>query len=537
MNRPKFYVYLPIVFALILIAGIFIGNTFNFNKKEGGLSVGGNNKFSKIDEILKYVSEEYVDTIKPEKLLDNTITAMLKNLDPHSSYIPKEELAETTEPLQGNFEGIGVEFNIVDDTIRVVSAIAGGPSETVGIQAGDAIIMVDGKRVAGVKISNKGVMEKLKGKGGTKVKVGVMRRGKPKPLDFTITRGTIPIYSIDASYMVNKKTGYIKIARFAGTTYDEYMTAFKKLQMQGMEKLIIDLRGNGGGYLNTAVAIADEFLPEGKEIVYLQGKARPRKDHIATAKGDFEHGKLYVLIDDGSASASEILAGALQDNDRATIIGRRSFGKGLVQEESDFPDGSAIRLTIARYYTPTGRCIQKSYAEGIDAYYDEEYNRYTNGEMENEDSVKVADSLKFKTPLGKIVYGGGGITPDVFVPVDTAGRSHYLSELIYSGIANDFAFNYADKNRKRLKEYKTAEKFNADFEVSSELFDSFIDSAEKNAIKRNKKQIHSSEAIIKNQLKALIARSIWNSEGFYRVIQLQDNVLKKAVELASEKSK
>ncbi len=531
INRPKFYVYLPIVFALILILGIFIGNTFHLDNSKGIISSNHSGKYTKIDEILKYVYEEYVDTIKQDKLVDKTIVAMLQQLDPHSAYITKDEIADMNEPLQGNFEGIGVEFNIVNDTIRVVNAIPGGPAEKVGVMGGDKVILVDGKKMAGVKITNKGVMEKLKGKGGTKVKVTMMRRGKKELLDFTITRGTIPIHSIDVAYMVSAKTGYIKISRFAATTYDEYMEAFKKLQNKGMVQLIVDLRGNGGGYLNTAVSIADEFLTDGKEIVYTQGKARPRKDYKATATGDFEHGKLMVLIDDGSASASEILSGALQDNDRAMIIGRRSFGKGLVQEQSEFADSSAIRLTIARYYTPTGRCIQKSYANGVNAYYDEEYARYTNGEMENADSMKVKDSIKFRTPMGKVVYGGGGITPDVFVPMDTAGHSHYLTEVLYAGLLNDFAFEYADKNRKNLNAYKTVEKYNKEFEVSSSLLDDFVAYAEKNKVPRKEKQIKASSSVLKNELKALIARTIWSSDGYYPVLQNEDNVLKKAIQL------
>lgn len=531
MNRPKFYVYLPIVFALVLILGIFIGSTFSLKNSTGSIAVDSDNQFSKIDQILRYVQDQYVDTIKTKSLVDKTIVSLLSNLDPHSSYITAEELTASNEPLQGNFEGIGVEFNIVNDTIRVISAIIGGPSEAVGVQAGDKIIKVDGKIVAGKKITNKQVMENLKGKGGTKVKVSIMRRGRTKLLDFTITRGTIPIYSIDVSYMVSPKVGYIKISRFGATTYDEYMQAFEKLQGQGMQQLIVDLRGNGGGYLNTAVDLADEFLGDGKEIVYTIGKARPRKDYKATHKGSFENGKLTVLIDDGSASASEILAGALQDNDRATIIGRRSFGKGLVQEQSEFTDGSAIRLTIARYYTPTGRCIQKSYAEGTDAYYEEENNRYANGELESADSIKVNDTIKFTTPAGKTVYGGGGIVPDVFVGLDTVGRSLYLTEVLFSGVVTDFAFEYSDKERLKLKAYKTIDNFNKTFEVTPSILESFIVYAETNNIKRKNNEISQSEKILKNQLKALIARNIFNGEGYYQVIQTQDNLLKKAVDL------
>ncbi len=531
MNRPKFYVYLPIIFSLILILGIFIGTTFHPTGNLGTISVDANNKYNKIEEILRYIQQEYVDTVNNKQLVEKTIVSMLQNLDPHSSYISADELQANNEPLKGNFEGIGIEFNIVEDTICVIAALPGGPAEAVGIQAGDKIVAVEGKKAAGIKITNKDVLEKLKGKGHTKVKVSIMRRGKPQLLAFTITRGTIPIFSIDAAYMVNPKTGYIKISRFAATTYDEYIKSFEKLKELGMQQLIIDLRGNGGGYLNTAVDIADEFLSDKKEIVYTQGKARPKKAYKATSKGDFEKGKLIILIDDGSASASEILAGAIQDNDRGMIVGRRSFGKGLVQEQSEFTDGSAIRLTIARYYTPTGRCIQKPYTEGVEAYYNEEYKRYTSGELENADSMKIADSLKFKTPEGKIVYGGGGITPDVFVPLDTAGRSRYLSEVIYSGILNDFAFNYADRERKKLNAYNTFKNFNNSFLITDEVLNEFTEYAQKNKIVPNAQQIKLSKEIIKIQLKALIARNIWSNEGYYPVIQSRDNVLKKAIEL------
>ncbi|MFL5764400.1 MAG: S41 family peptidase [Bacteroidia bacterium] len=533
MNRPKFYIYLPLVFALVLVLGIFIGSTFSRRSENIFSDKAGS--YSKIDQILRYVEDEYVDTIHTKDLMDKTIVSLLANLDPHSSYMTAEELEASNEPLQGNFEGIGVEFNIVDDTIRVISAIPGGPSETVGVMAGDKIIKVDGKNVAGIKISNKQVMDNLKGKGGTKVKVSMMRRGKKGLMDFVITRGTIPIYSIDAAYMLTPKIGYIKVSRFGATTYDEYMKAFDTLQNQGMQQLVVDLRGNGGGFLNTAVDIADEFLKDGKEIVYTIGKARPRKDYRATQKGNFENGKLIVLIDDGSASASEILAGALQDNDRATIVGRRSFGKGLVQEQTELSDGSAIRLTIARYYTPTGRCIQKSYSNGLDAYYEEENNRYANGELENADSIKINDSIRYTTPAGKIVYGGGGIVPDVFVALDTTGRTLYLSQALFSGVVNDFAFEYSDHHRDQLKAYGSFEKFNSSFAISPEIMNEFVAYAEKNKIKRNDRELEASEGILKNQLKALIARNIWNGDGFYKVLQSQDNMLRKAIELMEKK--
>lgn len=355
MNRPKFYIYLPIVFSLILILGIIIGSSFNLSTGQSIISVDASNKYNKAEEILRYVYQEYVDTINEDELVEKTIISMMQNLDPHSSYITAEDLQASNEPLEGHFEGVGIEFNIVQDTLCVIAAIPGGPSERVGIKAGDKIIEVDGKGIAGTNLTNKDVLSMLKGKGGTKVRVKVHRRDSPALIKFTITRGTIPIYSLDVAYMIKPDIGYIKISRFAATTFDEYKAAFAKLKKQGATKLILDLRGNGGGYLNSAVDIADEFLSDGKEIVYTQGKSRKKKTYNATKKGDFEEGKLAILIDGGSASASEILAGAVQDNDRGAIIGKRSFGKGLVQEQTLFSDGSGMRLTIARYYTPTGR--------------------------------------------------------------------------------------------------------------------------------------------------------------------------------------
>ncbi len=528
MNAGRKYIFLPLVFALLLVSGIYIGYRYSFlNKRRAQPGSDG-----KIEHLLSYIQKRYVDTVNQVQLEDKTLNSILQNLDPHSSYVTAKEAKAMNEPLQGNFGGIGIEFNIIKDTIRVISAISGGPSEALGIQAGDAIVKIEGKSQTGIKISNQQVIEKLRGEKGTKVSITIWRRTAKKLIPFTITRGEIPIFSVDASYMVNKKAGYVKISRFGATTYDEFMKAFHELTDKGMTTLILDLRGNPGGYLNAAIQISDEFLGAGKEIVHTQGRNEPKKIHWATSKGECEKDKLILLLDEGSASASEIVAGAVQDNDRGTIVGRRSFGKGLVQEEKEFEDGSAVRLTIARYYTPTGRCIQKSYNEGLEAYYNEELERYKNGELQNADSVKFIDSLKFKTPAGKIVYGGGGIMPDVFVPLDTAGHSSYLNEVSYAGIINQFTFDYADRNRSALKNYGSFEKYNSSFLVDSQILEGFFGFAEKSGIKRKDADIKKSTAILKVQLKALIARNIWGNAGYFPIIHSIDNTYLRAVQLS-----
>jgi len=536
--RKRSVIYLPIVFALLLIIGIYIGLKINVEGGRGSFLQHAitNHNNSKIDNILDYIEQQYVDTINKKLLVENTLRDMLQNLDPHSAFISAEELSATNEPLKGNFDGIGIEFNIINDTIRVIAAISGGPSEAVGIIAGDKIVKIEGKIAAGVKIANKDVMDKLRGEGGTQVTVSIERRGVKKLLEVTITRGKIPIYSIDVAYMLTPDIGYVKISRFAEKTYDEYMEAYKKLTALGMKKLVLDLRGNPGGLLNTAVDLTDEFLEKGKQIVYTEGRSHAKKVHKATATGSFEKNELIVLIDEGSASASEIVAGAIQDNDRGTIIGRRSFGKGLVQEQSEFPDGSAIRLTIARYYTPTGRCIQKPYDKGLDEYYREESDRFENGELEVQDSIRVNDSLRFVTPGGKIVYGGGGIVPDVFIPLDTAGRSQYLFDVSNKGLVNRFCFSYADRNRSDLKnKYKDGEEFNAKFKVDNNLMNELFAYAEKNGVAKNQQQINISSAVLSNQAKAIIARNLWGNMGFYPVIHVNDRAVNKAVALFNEK--
>jgi carboxyl-terminal processing protease len=520
--RPN--IYLPLIFAILLVTGVFIGTKIDYRSNNSGK---GNDK---INSLLDYIQAEYVDTISREKLVELTISDMLQSLDPHSAYIPADELKAMNEPLQGNFSGIGIEFNIIKDTIRVVSVLAGGPSEALGIQPGDRIVKIEGKNSAGIKITNSDVLKLLRGESGTKVNISIQREGTKKLINYEITRGEIPIYSVEVAYMAAPQVGYIKISRFAATTYEEYMKALEKLKSEGMTKLILDLRNNPGGFLNAAVDVADDFLPANKMIVYTMGKSHPRTEYKATKKGSFENNQVEILIDEGSASASEILAGAIQDNDRGIIIGRRSFGKGLVQQQSEFPDGSALRLTIARYYTPTGRSIQRPYSAGSEAYYQEDQDRFLHGELLSADSIKFPDSLKFKTPAGKIVYGGGGIMPDIFIPIDTSGHSNWLNEINYKNIIGQFAFYYSDRERAKLKAYRTFSNFNRSFLVTNELLNELVVYAENNGVKKNEREIELSEKIIKVQLKALIARNIWHNEGFYPVIQTLDETLKRAIE-------
>ena len=532
MNKIK--IWLPFLFMALLAAGIFIGMHLNEPYRQASSFFSfKTSQFNKINDIINYINQEYVDTVNQKKLVENTIEDLLHQLDPHSAYIPADDLQATNEPLEGNFDGIGVEFHVQNDTIMVVTAISGGPSDALGIQPGDRIINVDGKNVANIHITNSQVMQSLRGPGGTKVKVTILRNSKK--IDCTITRGKIPIRSVDVSYMLNTETGYIKVSHFGDKTYEEYLEGFMKLNESGMKNLVLDLRGNPGGYLKTAIQLADEFLPQNKLIVYTEGRSRPREIYKATSRGLFEVGGLVVLIDEGSASASEIVSGALQDWDRATIIGRRSFGKGLVQEQSEFPDGSAVRLTIARYYTPTGRCIQKPYSGDYEQYENELYERMKKGELLSSDSIHFSDSLKFTTPGGKIVFGGGGIMPDFFVGLDTLGTSGYLSSISSKGLISEFAYDYLDKNRTSFQKFKLFEDFNRSFIVSDQLMNKFVSYAEKNGVIPDQEGIHTSSEIIRTQIKALIARQIWKNEGFYSVIHTLDNTLKKAVDLVEKK--
>jgi len=528
-------VFLPVILSLVLVLGIWLGYFLSQRMITGGsFSQNQSSGNEKINSLLDYIEYQYVDTINKKELVEKTVTSLLQSLDPHSSYIAASEFNAVNEPLEGNFDGIGVEFNIIKDTIRVINPIEGGPSEKIGIRAGDKLIKIEGKNAAGVKITNKEVFDKLRGAKGSTVNVSMMRSGIKKAIDFKIIRDAIPLYSLDAYYMIDKTIGYIKISKFAATTYEEYLKAFNILSKEGMKKLVLDLRGNPGGYLNAAVDISDEFLANGLQIVYTQGKANPKKVYKATERGSFENSPMAVLIDEGSASASEIVAGAIQDNDRGIIIGRRSFGKGLVQDQMQLPDGSAIRLTIARYYTPTGRCIQKPYTNDKDQYYNEEYDRFATGELLNADSIKLDKSKAYKTPEGKTVYGGGGIMPDVFVPIDTSKANSVLNKLFYAGVVNTFAFEYSDSNRAKLKAYGSAKNFINQFTVSHDVLEGFYTYCEKQNVKLDAGTKAKATSALKPYLKALIGRDVFDKDAYYPIINENDKCILKAAEILNK---
>mgnify|MGYP006282524309 CR=1 FL=1 len=531
ISSQKLNIYGPIILALMLIAGIILGNILCKNTATQQSFVYSDP--SKLTSITNYIEKNYVDSVNKTKLVESAIPAMLKELDPHSIYIPAEKLEKVSEPLKGNFDGIGIQFNMQKDTVIVVSTISGGPSEMVGIKPGDRIVKVNDSTVAGVDMPSSDIVKMLKGERGTKVDISVKRPGHENLLDFTITRDKIPYYSVDVSYMVNESTGYIKISRFAKTTYKEFLEGVKKLKKQSAEKLIIDVRGNNGGYLNAATSITDQFLSKGQLIVYTQGKNSPKQEIMATDRGIGENLDVAILIDEWSASASEILAGAIQDNDRGIIVGRRSFGKGLVQEQTQLSDGSAIRLTVARYYTPTGRCIQKPYKDGRDNYFNDLNERFLQGEFFHADSINFADSLKYTTPEGDIVYGGGGIMPDYFVPADTSYHSELLTKVTNKGLIYEYAFHYADQNRSFLKKFKNTRELE-DYLESNDIYTRFLEYAYQNGISSNLEGTQKSKKIINTRVKAYIARNIFDNEGYYPVIYEIDNTLQKAEELLRE---
>ena len=538
MNKYNIKIFLPLLLTLSVVVGIYLGSYLSSTTGNRSIIFSkSNNKSStgKLNEILNFIEEAYVDSVDSKELLENSINSMLSNLDPHSYYISPKDFNDMNDPIEGSFEGIGVEFRIKDDTVMVVAAIANGPSEKLGIQAGDRIIKVDTVTIAGKNITNNDVIKLLKGPRGTKVNVFIKRRGTKKLLKFAIVRDEIPIYSVDAPYMIDDHIGYVKISRFAKTTYAEFIQAVAELKEKDMDNLIIDLRNNGGGVLSSAISIADEILDKNQMIVYTKGRARKKTEYYSTSKGILKGVKIAILINENSASASEILAGAIQDNDRGIILGRRSFGKGLVQEQIPWPDGSAIRLTVARYYTPSGRSIQKPYENGLDDYNLEAYKRYENGELLEADSVHFPDSLKYFTKKGKVVYGGGGIMPDIFIPLDTIGGTDYLYQLRYNGIIQEFSLNYIDSRRKQMLEsYHDAVQFKKQFKVSNQLFNNFIKFATESGIERDLGQIKKSKSLIEQGLKADMSRHLYGNFGFYVIVNENDNTINRAIEEIKE---
>ena len=524
--------YLPLYFAFTIVFGVLIGAFFNGNNSSNTLFAKKSSNEIKIKRLINYIQRDYVDSVDTEDLLDGAITQILGKLDPHSVYIPKENMQSFTENMQGNFVGIGVQFRMIKDSITVIQPIKGGPSIKAGIKAGDRILLANSDTLYGKKLSSNTIPKFLKGKSNTTIDLQVYRKSNDSLFTISLKRGKVAIKSVDVSYMINDTIGYIKLERFARTSYKEFKAALTKLQEKGMTDLVLDLRGNGGGYVDIATKIVDEFLEDGKLIVFTKDNKGTVDKWHATNRGAFEDGGLYVLMDQNSASASEIVAGALQDNDRGTTIGRRTFGKGLVQEELDLGDGSAVRLTIARYFTPTGRSIQKPYEKGKKRNYSRDLNnRIENGELLNKDSIKVVDSLQFITPKGKIVYGGGGIVPDVFVAVDTTS---YLNTFYFNTIQN-FAFDLVDANRKELSK-NSLNSFIKNYDINKP-YDAYLESINttlKDSKKRYAKRFKPSKKVekrIKDYLKATIASQIYGDDGFYRVIQSDDKMLQKVLEL------
>jgi len=519
-------IYIPVLLALALVLGILIGNKLTRN---AGNNIPATSNVNKFDAIVNLIQNAYVDSISTDSLIEKTIPQLLKNLDPHTTYIPAKEMVGVEEEMRGNFGGIGVQFSIQNDTVMVVDVISGGPSSKLGIMPGDRIITVNDTSLVVKGLKNEKVLSKLRGEKGTKVNVGIKRKGFKDPIAFSITRGDIPIYSVDVNYMIDATTGYIKVSRFGEQTYEEFMEGMKALDQQGMKNVIVDLRGNPGGYLNAVIKMVNEFLDKGELIVYTQGNSQPRKTFQADSRGTYRDKGIIVLVDDFSASASEIFAGAIQDNDRGWIIGRRSFGKGLVQEQIPFNDGSAVRLTVARYYTPSGRCIQKPYNKGNDEYYKDIMERAIHGEFQKADSIKYSDTVKYKTLSGRIVHGGGGIMPDYFVPADTSGYSDYYSKVTQKGLVYQFALDYADSKRKELSILKTSDDFEKYFQ-KVDILNLFAAFADKKGVKTNNSDLKISKKIIDNQVKAYIARNIIGEKGFYPIIQNIDKTLLEAIE-------
>lgn len=521
-------------YILLLLTSFIFGIQLFAQKPENAQTKQTISAGNRIDELLFNINRLYVDDVKENQLIDAAIVGMLEKLDPHSTYIPKDDVDDANQRIEGNFVGIGIRFQIMKDTLMVVETIPGGPSEKIGLKAGDKIIAVDGKSIAGVGLKNSQVREKLMGELGSKVAIDVKRKNQNKVLNFAITRDKIPVNSVDCAYMVAPGVGYIKLNTFARTSHSELLNGFNQLKSAGMESLILDLQGNGGGLLQAAQIIADEFLSENKLIVYSEGRVQPRQDLTARFPGNWETGKLVVLIDENSASASEILAGAIQDWDRGILVGRRTFGKGLVQRPIDLSDGSQVRLTIARFFTPTGRFIQKPYTD-LDAYENDKINRLKNGELMHLDSIKFPDSLKYKTRItGRTVYGGGGIMPDFFVPLDTTYITDFYRDVAGTGAFNSFSLSFVDASRERLaNQYKTMADFKAGFVIDKKLMDDFLNYAykENNKIVFNDAEFKKSKAVMELRLKATIAQDLFGLEAFYFIFNDSNDMLQKALSI------
>ncbi len=528
-NNSKSAIRMPLLVSLGVAAGILLGAAM-----QGGSSLQNSyTSVLKFRDILSHIERSYVDEVDSEALVEGAINSMLGKLDPHSVYIPKEDLELSKSQLEGNFEGVGIEFNLIKDTIYVVAPLSGGPSEAAGLKPGDKIVTVDGKTIAGTGLTNRDVFNLLRGPKGSKVELGVKRSTEENLINYTVERDKIPQYSVAVNYMVNDEIGYIKVTRFSATTYDEFKKAMDELKEQGMKKLILDLQDNPGGYMDRAINMADEFISGNKMIVYTDGK-RARYDSQARAQrtGVFEEQPVIVLLNEGSASASEIVAGALQDNDRALIVGRRSFGKGLVQMPIDLTDGSQLRLTISRYYTPSGRSIQKPYDEKGD-YRQDLNKRYEHGEYFSADSIKFSDTLRYETRKGRVVYGGGGIMPDFFVPYDTSQNSIYMNKLFLNNIVNQYTLNYTENHRQKL-EKMGFEKYYKNFAVTDQMLQQIVELGKDQGVKFDQQGFQHSRELLRTHVKALIARSVWNNKGYYPIYNQTNEVFQQALQLFDE---
>lgn len=529
MNSKLKTIY-PLILSIAIAGGIILG--FSISNRVNNNNYSGNYyQPDKVSAILNIIERNYVDTVSKKDIEETSIPIILSELDPHSTYIPAKQMKSVNEEMSGKFFGIGVQFVIQKDTVMVVEVVTGGPSHKLGILAGDRIISVNENNIAGIGIKSDSIVSLLRGKKGTIVNVGVHRNGFSEPIKFEIERGEIPLYSVDAAYMVDNKIGYIKINRFAEKTATEFTEAIQKLQAYGLQKLIVDLRGNSGGYLNVVFRMADELLPANNMIVYTEGRARAREDYLSTTSGLFKKGKVAVLIDEFSASASEIFAGAIQDNDRGFIIGRRSFGKGLVQEPVPFIDGSVVRLTVARFYTPSGRSIQKSYDDGYDEYTKDLEHRFAHNELTEKDSIHFNDSLVYKTTGGRTVYGGGGIMPDIFVPADTSGFNNLFSKILAKNLIYHFAFDYVDQNRSELLKFKQATELKQ-YLVQIHLFNDFLTKIKTvDKIKYTGTELKEAQQRIETQLYSYITRNTIGDSGFYEVWNENDKTVQKAIDV------